>query len=45
MLMGISGLESLVLISRGEGGVGIAEDVEFIRDVMYKEWMKVRGGR
>ena len=35
------------MISRGEGGVGIAEDVEFIRDVMYKEsvWMKVRGGR
>ena len=37
MLMGISGLDSLVLISRGEGGVGflvrecIAEEVEFIR--------------
>ena len=38
---------------RGEGGVGflvrecIAEEVEFIRDVRYKEsvWMKVRGGR
>ena len=38
---------------RGEGGVGflvrecIAEEVEFIRDVRYKEsvWMKVRGWR
>ena len=38
---------------RGEGGVGflvrecVAEEVEFIRDVRYKEsvWMKVRGGR
>ena len=38
---------------KGEGGVGflvrecIAEEVEIIRDVRYKEsvWMKVRGGR
>ena len=41
------------IVVGGEGGVGflvrecIVEEVEFIRDVRYKEsvWMKVRGGR
>ena len=56
MLMGISGLESLVLIRIVVGGREglaflvrecIADEVEFITNVRYEEsvWMKVRGGR